>query len=448
MVNIGSVLLILFLIFGNIKYNTKELYYVFLLKVLIVFSLYIQIGYFIQIGSFQLEYSELLMIIIVVLGFSSFKNGKVPILSWLVFLGLMMSIVLGYFSLIFSQENSLVLAEGGSWDQVVWGNQFLTEATFTASNIMKLLRILVFILLFWIIDMLLSQKNYIINELKIFTVNAGVVFAGIALIEQITKTILKSTVFLDVTTSIFGVAASQVTKNFERGGLFALQGMTFEPSVFALSFLPPILLLLTSSNFKEIKKFSILSLFIYVIICSGSFGGFALVAFFVGVYLFSNKKLIFMKIFCFSGLIILMVIIIKFVPIFNEIFSYYFERIFSFVNSTGLGSETSRLYSVSIALNAFKNNILFGIGLGSLDVHGFIPSLVSNIGLVGCLFFVLLLFKGSSNSKPKNILLFLYMLPFLYLTGSLRLIYSMHIMILFLLVFREHSQKEELEKVT
>ena len=286
MVNIGSVLLILFLIFGSIKYNTKELYYVFLLKVLIVFSLYIQIGYFIQIGSFQLEYSELLMIIIVVLGFSSFKNGKVPILSWLVFLGLMMSIVLGYFSLIFSQENSLVLAEGGSWDQVVWGNQFLTEATFTASNIMKLLRILVFILLFWIIDMLLSQKNYIINELKIFTVNAGVVFAGIALIEQITKTILKSTVFLDVTTSIFGVAASQVTKNFERGGLFALQGMTFEPSVFALSFLPPILLLLTSSNFKEIKKFSILSLFIYVIICSGSFGGFALVAFFVGVYLF------------------------------------------------------------------------------------------------------------------------------------------------------------------
>ena len=88
------------------------------------------------------------------------------------------------------------------------------------------------------------------------------------------------------------------------------------------------------------------------------------------------------------------------------------KEIFSFVNSTGLGSETSRLYSVSIALNAFKNNILFGIGLGSLDVHGFIPSLVSNIGLVGCLFFVLLLFKGSSNSKPKNILLFLYMLPF------------------------------------
>lgn len=437
MINIGSFFLMITLCIQKIKIKSTKLYYIFLIKLLIIFSLYIQIGYFFQIGSFQFEYSEVLMFILVLMGIPFFKKEKVPVISWFVLWGLCISIALAYLSLIFSQQKILVLPSGGSWDQLVWGNQHLTYANFTISNIMKVLRMAIFLILFWIMDRFLLNERSISDDLKKFIVNSGIFFAFVAIVEQITKTLFHSTIFLDITTNVFGVAESQVVKNFERGGIFALQGLTFEPSVFVLSFLPAILILLTSNLFNEKQKLLKLILFLYVIISSGSFGGFALVSFFIGVYLFVNKKLIFVKISSFLIIIIGFIILMSIVPTFSNLSSYYVERIFSIVNGTGIGSETSRLYSVSVAMNAFKGNPFFGIGLGTLDVHGFIPTLLSNFGIIGIIFLILVLFRGSVKSKPKNILIFIYMIPFLYLTGSLRMVYSLHIIILFLLVFRE-----------
>lgn len=446
MITIGSLIVIALLLFGLIRYKSYTKYYVYLIKTLIVFSVYIQIGYFVQIGSLQVEYAEVLTILAIIVGIPLLKNVRIPVLSLLLTGGLVFTILIGFMHLIYTNNPPIVLPVGGSWDLLLWGQDTLSTASFSLSNILRIIRIIVFLMLYFVLDKFLLRDNEKSNEMKSFVVNSGLFFAGLGIIEQITKTLLNSTIFIDFTTNIFGIAESQVTVNFERGGVFALQGLTHEPSIFAFSFLPAILILMTSNLFSEKKRFWSLAVFIYVVLSSSSFAGFALTALFLVSYLISNRKVIIHKIYLFIVVGITSMTILAFDSSTSNLFSYYIERVISFLNGGGYGSENSRLYSIENAVNLFKEYPFFGIGIGTTDVHGFIPTLLASLGLIGSVLWFLIMLRGFENSRNKKKELLIFMLPFLFFTGSLRTVYSVDMILIFLFVFREYRDLKEPSK--
>ncbi|MBK5484104.1 hypothetical protein JFV29_19875 [Peribacillus sp. TH16] len=157
-------------------------------------------------------------------------------------------------------------------------------------------------------------------------------------------------------------------------------------------------------------------------------------------YIFSNKKILLPKLYFLSFIVVGVGIFIAINPSLFALFTYYNERIMSLLSNGGLGSEGSRMMSITNALELFKNSPFVGVGLGTTDVHGFIPTMLASLGTIGTILYSLVLLTGFETSKKKNIALLLFMIPFLFFTGSLRTLYGMHMILLFLLVFREHKE--------
>jgi hypothetical protein len=439
LLTLGSALLLALFIIGCIRYRNYERFYIYNFKLLIVFSVYIQIGYFINIGGTQFEYADIMTLLMVILGLPLLKNLKIQKKSLLLLICLFLSILVGYLTLIFSPHPPKVLPIGGSWDLVAWGQQHLIDATFSSAHIMRFIRVSLFFLLYCILDNFLLKDSKKVDNIKKFVVNSGLFFVGICFVEQLTKAVIGSTWFLDFSTKIFGIATSQVVVNFERGGVFALQGLTFEPSVLVFSFLPAVFILLTNTIFSRKKQILSLCAFLYVILASGSFGGFAFTGLFIFVYIFSNIKFTLKKLIVLFYIAVPVILVLISSPTISTLLSYYFERVQSLLNNGQVGSETSRMLSVNSALDSIIHYPFFGVGLGSTDIHGFLPTLFASLGIIGGTLWFILMLKGFGASKTKNLGLLLITLPFLYLTGSLRVIYSIHMLLLFLFVFRKYQ---------
>ncbi|MFB6801740.1 O-antigen ligase family protein [Peribacillus butanolivorans] len=435
----GSVILIILLVLGLFKYRKYDEYYIFLVKVLIVFSIYIQIGFFINIGGNRIEYAEVLTVLVVLLGIPYIKNAKIPVHSYFFAGTFLLSIVIGYMLLIFSYYPSKVLPIGGSWDGLIFGKISLQDAAFSFSHIKRFIRVIFYLLLFCILDQLLLKNKGKSEELKRFILNSGLFFVLLCIIEQFSK-LFFGTIFIDFSTFIFGISESQLIETIERGGEPAIQGLTHEPSWLVFSFMPAIFILMINNDITEKKRFFYFIAFIYVILISGSFAGVALAVLYLISYLISKKSLVIPKLFLLSVILVSVAIFIATSSSLSSLFSYYNERILSFINNGGIGSEKSRLLSVETAFNLFKENPFFGIGLGSTDVHGFLPTLLASCGSIGTVSWFLVMLKGFETSRVRRVGLLLFMLPFLWLTGSLRTVYGLHMILLFLFVFREYKE--------
>lgn len=415
----------------------------YIVKVAIIFSVYIQIGYFMNVSGNHIEYAEVMTFIVVLIGLPVLKMSKFKFSRIQLFIGLLLSILLGYFFLIYFNYQELTLPVGGSWDKVVFGMEQLSMVNFSSSHILRFIRILFFLVMYVILDKFILKDAAKSDEIKKFVVKSGLYIVVICLIEQVTKAMFGSTIFLDLTTKIFGIAESQVVVNFERGGASALQGLTLEPGSLVISFMPAVLILLTSSIYTEKQRFLYLIPFLYVILSSGSFAGFALCVLFVLTYVISNKRRIVPKLFLVFVPAAIATVCLMAIPSFSALFDYYFDRAVSLMNGGNVGSELPRVLSINTAMENFKNHPLLGVGFGSTDVFGFLPTLLASVGSIGTLLWFIVMFKGFESSAIKNIHLFLCMIPFLFFIGSLRMVYSIDVLLLFLLVFRQYKEHKE-----
>lgn len=126
----GSAFLIALLLIGLFRHRNYNGYFMYLIKVLVVFSVNIQIGYFANLGGFQVEYAEVLMVLVILLGLPFIKNTKIPKRSLLFAGALLFSIFIGYMHLIFTFNPPNVLPIGYSWDRIYRGIDRLTPQHF------------------------------------------------------------------------------------------------------------------------------------------------------------------------------------------------------------------------------------------------------------------------------------------------------------------------------
>lgn len=441
LVTYGALVLFSLLAIGFIRAKGYVSLYMYLLKVMILFSIYIQIGYVIDLVSYQVEYSEFLMVVSLIFGIPLIiKNTKLKLSSTFLFFTLMLTVLIGYWLLLNADYSELVLPVGGSWDRVVFGTEVLQEVAFSSSHILRFIRLMMFISLYLLLDKLFLKDQEKKDTIKKFIVNSGVVMVIICLIEQFTKGIMGSTIFVDFTSNVFGIAESQVTINFQRGGMFALQGLALEPGSLSTSFIPAVLILLTSNLFTGKRRTIYLLSFMYVMISSGSFAGFALSSLFFFWFLFSDKKQVVRKLIIIGLISFIGVIYVMSNESLMVIVDYYSLRVQSLLQGGGMGSERPRMLSITTAMDTFYRHPFFGVGFGSTDVFGLIPTLLASVGAFGTIFWAVTLLKGAETSRVTNKAILFTLIPFMFFVGSLRMIYSIDIMLLFLLVFRESRE--------
>ena len=439
MFSAGSFLLVALVMAGVIYFKVYDRFYMYIIKLLILFSIFIQIGYFINIGGQLISYTEILMALAILMGIPLIKKEKIYFKSLFTVIALLLSILIGYILVENLLIESLILPIGGSWDRYLWGEELLTVATFNFSHIKSFVRLLIFFALYYVLDKHVFKNEERSDELKKFIVNSGLFFAFICVIEQITK-VFGSSVFLDISRSFFGKGGSQIEFVFERAGVFALQGLTAEPSHLVLSYIPVVLVLMTSNIISDKKKLFTLLVVLYVFLSSGSFGGFALSGLFILMYIFSSSNRLFIKAALMGTILSGVTILVINSPKLSLLFEYYYARAVLTLNYGGIGTGSARLNSISVGFENFKENPLLGVGFGTTDIHGFIPSLLVSFGLIGTMIWVLIVFKGFEASKLANKRFLIILIPFMFMIGSVSMIYSMHLLLVALLVFREYKE--------
>lgn len=137
---------------------------------------------------------------------------------------------------------------------------------------------------------------------------------------MIGKAIFNSNKLIILSSDIFGINVSQHVDLFERGGNYALQGLTREPSHLTISIFVSIYFLLLSKR-KDSEKIFYLILGSFLLFMSGSASGFMVIFILIIIFfLIINKP---KKIFLYGTITFgLMLFLINYVD-----FSYYLLRI-------------------------------------------------------------------------------------------------------------------------
>lgn len=433
LLTIGSGVLLFLLFWGLIKHRSDYLTYI--IKIMIAFSVYINVGYFFKLGSFELAYSELMIFLVVLVGL--FKvNIKLTMSKALLLVGFLTTIFIGYFHLSVTDSPPMILPTGIGWDAYFYGRVVFKAAELNSAHIMRLIRITLFIVLYYVFDkyILINEKSA--NEIKVFIVKFAVVAAIFGIFEQFFKLFISPSLIGDTLGGIFGYANSQLHWYVERGGIPVLQGLTLEPGHYVQSFIPAILILFTNSYFTSKQTLSMFMLFSFVIFLSGSFAGFAILLFMIALYVLGEKRNFWVKVLVFlSAIILVSILLMNFRP---DIFIYYTNRLQAFFTNQNIGSsESVRLLSVDYATDLIKRYPFFGVGFGTTGVSGFIPSILLNFGLIGTVFWLLIMLNGFVKTTVKNRFWLILLIPIFFFIGGVRNIYGVEMILIFAFVFRK-----------
>lgn len=210
----------------------------------------------------------------------------------------------------------------------------------------------------------------------------------VLLVEFVCKKVLRSTIFTEATIIIFGTSVNQVTWQLSRGGSYALQGLTKEPSHLAIALFVSCVIdivLMKKGNIPYI----LINLFILLI--SGSFSSILFCVLILYLWFASSSNSA-KKIGIFTVIIFAFAAII----IFSEripIVSYYMtrlEEIFSIVSGQNVGytSNSVRLGSISTSISYLLEKPIFGIGAGNNVGTGALMAFISSVGIIGAIVYL------------------------------------------------------------
>ncbi|PVD16200.1 hypothetical protein V512_004535 [Mesotoga sp. Brook.08.105.5.1] len=383
----------------------------------IVFALLAGSGYFIKFGSLTLEYEEVLMLCYIVVFIAS--GGMKKDSHGLVLKAIVLLVVtaVGLYILVLAPKNVLVMPVGGSWDQQYLGRFIFEPLAFSTKNAERFFRlILVTIVAIGVSDLVRKKefRSSLIKSIIMITLIQTI----IGYLDIGTKMLLNRPVLQLITTSFLGTGVSQFGGIAMRGGSYLIQGFMREPSHFAVSFVPGLTILALlkekslSTQFLEVAS-------IVILVLSTSFAGFGIVFYWLMLklwkYVIEHRR---GKIISIAIVVITLSFLIGVLGLLSDLFPlvhYYISRLSGLIGiGPAVGSESIRLLSVQSSLDLMFRRPIFGLGLGSTNAHGFLPSLLANIGLAGFIawivFFVDALGMKQASFVPLLLWLFLGML--------------------------------------
>lgn len=405
-------MLVLYLSYLSINIKNKETFFVKIITLYFIFRIFINIGYFIRINDYLVNYFDVIFIYMVLISYIYFGNRikvkKKLLMIVLFFIGV---IFFGIFLLNFFPPNFKIFSsfKFGGADIV----KVYPKLNFVVAK--RFILIILFSLFIFIFKDSISMNTY--KKVSDNLIRFSKIYMCFCLFELIYKIVFNSNKVYIVLKSIFGRGTSQHIELFMRGGRYTLQGLTREPSQLAIAIFVFIFILLLS-NRREVEKVFYLILSIFLLYMSGSTSGFSVI--FIATFLFFltmyNQKKIFIYICIVFSLLIF---IMRYVD-----FSYYLYRI-----NMVLDIKEYRFFTIIDNFQVFLKRPLMGTGIGTTESYGFVSSALSNVGLIGFLVWGYIIFYGTKLINLRHVITLLMVFIFITSRGSISDLYSGTILI-------------------
>lgn len=411
--------------------NNRDRYVKFLTFGLAV-SLYLQIGLFLEFDNFDISYSFFLEILIGMWSIFLIANKfRISRLNFYRVLFFCVVIGINLLLLIVHPYAKPIIAYNVSTDLYVSGKAAKQLVSFGGRNILAAIKLVFYMSIFLILRKLeVKEKEKIVCSLA----TVGKVYIGYCTLEFLIKNIFKSNLLYRIQNVIFGVAVSTQTDLRSRGGIYTLQGLTKEPSHLALQLVVIITLFCIHERMtgKNNKTWIMLGMF-YMIIGMSLTSFICIFTVFCFLYLLKQNSA--GKVYFMTGIIIVFVIAsITLIAFYDELISnsYYVKRIVSLLSdlpgiisgnwtysNSSYISNRARMVSIMDGLSAFKNNILFGTGIGTSGCQSDFIANLEEMGIVGMIAWMLAAPFGNrvKNEKYKWAIIVCF-IPFVFVISE------------------------------
>lgn len=444
----AGVILIIVIIGLIIKYQNIQVLYAHLLGITIAVELFINVGYFVMLGTNEIMYSDVLIGLTSLLSFAlkrKSNHGQSPKRNALTIKALVFIITITFSCML------LIVAPFKSESDVILSVFILNQSdinsaiAFNGSTILRFIRFVLFVICGTGIVKCNDGRPDLIRICIRYVYSFGVFIFVYLCFEFITKSILKSTLSYDLIAAFFGQGGSTLSYLLTRGGVYALQGLTREPIYLSTGLFSASIIVFLSDFERRQKTIFIICSAIFILV-SGSFSGilFGLMLF---IIVNSGKKKLSFRIITILGIVIVSILFVidnTRIPYISYIakrlsnFLSFLSKDFVLNNST---SDQTRLKGIIEAIYLWLQRPLFGVGLGTFDTYAAIPSILCNIGIIGTIAwcsFVKAMLGNSLIDKSTTVLLCLS-IAFTF-SGSIGIMYSVSILFILYLLRDERTQ--------
>lgn len=432
----GFIYIILLLYFAFYKNNSE----IKIITTVLISSLLIDLGYVINIGGFMIDYYEFgIVFYIIYILFINRKKRTVNI-SELYFLLFFILFLISsfYYNFIFElSRNTLIKPTSVGFDDLAINRNLLTHPSFNQGNIKSIIGIT-----FFLIFIVLSHKQ-IVSNIKYIT-DKIILFMKVEFLLIFTEffiNLINPNLSRNIINQLFGIRDSQVLEVSARFFYNAF-GTFSEPSHIAFFLFVFFNIYFLYSSDHKAKRYLWLLLGFIIGILSGSTSAFFIS--FYGLFVGYIININFYKFIKLSVWILISILAFSFFYYysvdFNQMVNWNFRRLIGFFTLENINgtSEVGRMGSIIQAYNAGIENPIFGVFIGSTNATGFIPTIFSNIGLLGSflyLYLLKILFNLTFLKKFTLVIIYLILLNFI---GQLNMIYS-PVMIVLLLPFMDEK---------
>lgn len=420
------VLIVLVIIFFK-KHSLKDKY-IAIFSLLMVFQVFINIGYFVNIGSIVIDFEELLTGILALLSVFLIYRNQVnrSIYLWgfcflsVVVIGLIIQITFPY-------EKGVFVSSGLSAAQYVLGD-VKAEAVVSLQTYRYLIRLILYIIIATALFSIRDNEN--INNI----LNGLIKFAPIVVVFCIFEFVSKNVLHIDLDRQLLELVFNQSGHVGVRAQINVLNGFRYEPTQLATGLWEFAILVLFSNKSSNYKNRMIL-IVVGIILATVSLKGFQFILLLFFLFVIYNKS-------STARTRLVLIATVFMIAAFAVMDLSYIGSRFQNAVLLGLGygvegltSEGYRIKTITEAFSIFMDRPLAGIGVGVAFAYGAIPMTLSNIGVLGTTFWILFVRKISNVRLDMISVIVLITLLFVYVsTGTIATLYNPSILLFLILL--------------
>ncbi len=388
-------------------------------------NIHIGIGYFINIGSFDLYYYDVVLFLTCFISILELTRIHFPVRYFKRCLFYVSAVIVSLLMLIINPvTDAVTTGNEGSYTAYLLGTQKLVSASFVGGSWKSLVWIIMFSITVFVAFSSFSRKDWYSLLYKL-SVMCKIVLV-FCMVELVLKYIFSdfSDGYYSIIKTVFGTSEKTIYSLIYRYSGVALQGLTREPSHYVYALMITILVLWVDKKVNKSKNIVWIGVSIICMYVSTSFSmviGLGIpVAFYIlySIRKDKRKSIRFIKIL-FCIIIVLTSVAVFFISEKNYIThdNVLIHRLFSsrgiFLDiltgtsnlslTTDDSSITIRLYSVINTVKLLRYRPLFGMGLATTTCHGSAALLIAELGIIGTItcilfqFFTLNLFNFKFN---------------------------------------------------
>lgn len=445
--SIFTIVIIFFIIF---KKNSLWEKYINFFTLTVVYEMNKLSGYFIKLGGREIECSDILLMICTILAvYFIYKKGKVKKMQIYLAFFLLLSVFIGIIHTMLVQPVSQIRDYSGNWDSYVYGTSNLSYAVISWQSVLMTIRLILFIIISFTIIYISNEESYKITNKCIKLTKFHILYA---FIEVLTKYTLKVNWMTQLKNFILGVGHSTYISFIVRGSGISINGLTREPSHLSEALFLFIVLCILSEEIRSNKFWIMLAIFVMLFSMSFSTVMYGFILIILYIYVNQIKIKWNLKMMLGSFIIFTALSIAIYVCLNND---YYSNRISGFLDDaniifsgvesfkyTQITSSKVRLLGIRKTFDAFLERPLFGFGIGTAYCNSGIVSLLSNIGIISTLIWILFCLNIANRKRNdrKTFIKFLIVtiLPNI-VKGGIGMLYGSYCLMLVMLIRRETS---------